>query len=258
MSLKNAATSTGNLKSVQVGLYDLFIFILSMYSVIALAIEMTVPLPPEVKALIQDIDFLICLMFLADFSVRLYTAPSKLGYLKWGWIDLASSIPMIDAFRAGRMMRVIRILRLLRGVRSLRSVFKYALRKRTQSIFLSAGILSFAMLTFSSIAILCFENVPGANITTAGDALWWALTTMTTVGYGDRVPVTMEGRIIASMLMITGVGLFGTFTGLVASWFVDVNEKEELQQLREINLRLARIEACLPENDEQRRSCLGG
>ena len=232
-----------------VGLYDLFIFILSIYSVIALAVEATIPLPGEMKLLIQDIDTLICLMFLADFIGRLYLAPSKSAYLKWGWIDLLSSIPMIDAFRAGRMFRVIRVFRLLRGVRSMRAVLKYALRKRTQSILLSAGILSFAMLTFSSMAMLCFENVPESNIKTAGDALWWALATMTTVGYGDHVPVTMEGKIIASLLMITGVGLFGTFSGLIASWFVEAGEKEELQKLRDIHQRLEIIEQAITRRD---------
>jgi len=63
--------------------------------------------------------------------------------------------------------------------------------------------------------------VPESNIKTAGDAIWWAFVTITTVGYGDRFPVTSAGRIIAAFLMITGVALFGTFTGFVAAWFMD-------------------------------------
>lgn len=77
------------------------------------------------------------------------------------------------------------------------------------------------MLIFGSISILQVETVPESNIKTAGDAIWWAFVTITTVGYGDRFPVTSAGRIIAAFLMITGVALFGTFTGFVAAWFMD-------------------------------------
>ena len=77
------------------------------------------------------------------------------------------------------------------------------------------------MIVFCAIAILKFEkDAKGSTITTAEDALWWAYVTITTVGYGDKVPVTTEGRIIAAALMSVGVGLFGTFTAYVASWFV--------------------------------------
>ena len=80
------------------------------------------------------------------------------------------------------------------------------------------------MVIFSSVAILQVEDDPNSNIKTAEDALWWAYVTITTVGYGDKYPVTTEGRIIAAFLMTMGVGLFGTFTGYVASWFVEERE----------------------------------
>jgi len=76
------------------------------------------------------------------------------------------------------------------------------------------------MLIFSSISILQVETVPESNIKTAGDAIWWSFVTITTVGYGDKFPVTGEGRVIAAFLMVTGVTLFGTFTGFIAAWFM--------------------------------------
>jgi voltage-gated potassium channel len=76
------------------------------------------------------------------------------------------------------------------------------------------------MILFASVTILELEDTPDANIKTAEDAIWWAYATITTVGYGDKYPVTTGGRIIAAMLMTTGVGLFGTFTAYVSSWFV--------------------------------------
>lgn len=89
----------------------------------------------------------------------------------------------------------------------------------------SVALIAVLVLLFSSIAILEFETAPESNIKTAEDAIWWAYVTMTTVGYGDKYPVTTEGRIIAMVLMTVGVGLFGTFTAYVSSWFVKDYEK---------------------------------
>mgnify|MGYP001293428771 CR=1 FL=1 len=94
------------------------------------------------------------------------------------------------------------------------------------------AILAVLMVIFSSVAILQVEDDPASNIKTAEDAIWWAYVTITTVGYGDKYPVTTEGRIIAAFLMTTGVGLFGTFTGFVASWFVDGRQEEHEKEER--------------------------
>lgn len=101
------------------------------------------------------------------------------------------------------------------------------LRRRAQSTFLAATLVSLLLVVFGSIAILQFEQVQGANITTAQYPVWWSVVTLTTVGYGDRYPITGEGRVIAGLLMIAGVGLYGTFSGYVASWFLAPGGKEE-------------------------------
>jgi voltage-gated potassium channel len=89
------------------------------------------------------------------------------------------------------------------------------------------------MMFFSATAILNLENIPESNIKTAEDALWWAFVTTTTVGYGDKYPVTTEGRIMACILMVVGVGLFGTFTGFVANWFMQGSKTEtEIEQIQ--------------------------
>jgi voltage-gated potassium channel len=75
----------------------------------------------------------------------------------------------------------------------------------------------------AAIAALEFERETG-NIKTAEDALWWAVTTITTVGYGDRYPTTTEGRLVAVGLMAVGVGLFGTLSGAAASWFTQADK----------------------------------
>jgi voltage-gated potassium channel len=94
-------------------------------------------------------------------------------------------------------------------------------KNKAQGAFTSVAILAVLLIIFCSIGILQVEKDPNSNIKTAEDAIWWAYVTITTVGYGDKFPVTTEGRLIAALLMTAGVGLFGTFTAYVASWFVE-------------------------------------
>jgi hypothetical protein len=96
------------------------------------------------------------------------------------------------------------------GLRATRLLTGIILRKRSQSTFAAAGLLALLFVIAGSTAILHFETAPESNIRTADDAIWWAISTITTVGYGDRYPVTTEGRFVAALLLITGVGLFGT------------------------------------------------
>ena len=134
--------------------------------------------------------------------------------------SLKESIPFLDIFRAGRLLRLIRLLRIFRALKSTKSIFEHINRNKKQSALTSVALLSFVVVIFSSIAILEFENEVNSNIKTAEDAIWWSYVTITTVGYGDKFPITTEGRIIGAILMTTGVGIFGTFTALVSSWFI--------------------------------------
>lgn len=201
--------------------FQIVIVVLSLYVLGSLIASTFFVLPAEIKSVLDYLDNGICVIFLIDFFIRFYQAPNKLKFIKWGWIDLISSIPMLDYFRAGRLFRLIRLFRILRAFRSTKVLVGYVFKKKTHGAFTSVAIVAFLMLVFSSIAILQVENVENSNIKTAEDAIWWAYTTITTVGYGDKYPVTTEGRIIAMLLMTVGVGLFGTFTGFLASWFVE-------------------------------------
>ena len=115
------------------------------------------------------------------------------------------------------------------------------LKLKAQSAFLAAFLASILMLVVGSIWVLLFEQAGQGNLNNGADALWWAVTTMTTVGYGDYYPVTTGGRVIAAMLMVTGVGLFGSFTGFVASWLVEDELEEDQQQLNEMHEEIIRL-----------------
>jgi voltage-gated potassium channel len=140
----------------------------------------------------------------------------------------------MNLFLAGRLVRVFRLIKVLRAIRSIKYLSRYFLKNKIESAFTSAAILAFLMLVFCAVGILQVEkDAKGANIKDAEDALWWAYVTITTVGYGDRFPVTSEGRMIAAALMTVGVGLFGTFTAYIASWFVAKKEEEDEEKERE-------------------------
>ncbi len=227
------------------GGYQLFMLALCIFALLALAVDRFVQLSPDTQRLIQYADFVVCMMFLLDFGYSLATAKNKTRYfITWGWIDLLSSIPSVEALRIGRAARIMRVFRVLRGAKATRVLSSAVLERRAQNAFLAAALVTLLLLVLASAAIMSFEDVPEANIKGVEDAIWWAFVTITTVGYGDRFPVTSEGRLIGALLMTAGVGLFGTFSGFIASWFLAPQNKEsrsEIESLRQevTALRLA-------------------
>jgi voltage-gated potassium channel len=205
----------------ELSFFNILIFVLSLYVLLSLLISTVFQLSGELTILLNYIDNVICIVFLIDFSIRFKNSENKVEFMKWGWIDLVASIPSVDFLRAGRLLRLIRLLRVFRALKSTKLIYEHINRNKKQSALTSVALISFLMIVFSSISILQFEKGINSNIKTAEDAIWWAFVTITTVGYGDKFPVTTEGRVIGAILMTTGVGIFGTFTALVSSWFID-------------------------------------
>ena len=209
-----------DLAKKELNLFNIIILVLYLYVLISLIVTTFFVLSDEVTVLLNYVDNVICIIFLVDFAIRFKKANNKLVFMKWGWIDLISSIPYIDFLRAGRVLRLIRLIRVFRAFKATKLIFEHINRNKKQSALTSVALISFLMVIFSSIAILQFEKDVNSNIKTAEDAIWWSYVTITTVGYGDKFPITTEGRIIGAVLMTMGVGIFGTFTALVSSWFI--------------------------------------
>jgi voltage-gated potassium channel len=214
---------------------------LSVFVLVALLVETVCVLPPEVSRLLSAVDMAVCGVFAADFLLQLKTAKRKRDYLKWGWIDLVSSIPNLPFLRIGRLARVVRIMRLLRGVRSTRVIIAHLFQNRARGTLATVSLITFVLIVFSSIAVLNVETAPDSTIRTAEDALWWSLATVTTVGYGDVYPKTTAGHIVGSVLMIAGIALFGTFTATVASFFVQQDGKREDEKIDAVIRKLDAI-----------------
>lgn len=226
--------------------YQLFVLALSLAALAALAVEVAVPLEPPTREVLAIADNIVCVLFFTDFVIQLVQAPNRWQYfIHWGWIDLASSIPVIDAFRVGRAARVMRVLRVLRAIRATKLIATFILERRAEGAFLAAALVSLLLIVFASIAILQFETVQSANIVSAADAVWWSFVTITTVGYGDLYPVTWEGRVIAGLLMTAGVGLFGAFSGFVASWFLASDREEQEDDLELLRTEIASLRLLL-------------
>jgi voltage-gated potassium channel len=104
---------------------NFIILVLTIYVLIAILIDTWLDLPEELSRLLGIIDNSICLVFLTDFFIRLFKAQNKLDFMKWGWIDLISSIPTVGFLRYGRVLRLIRLVRLVRAFKSTNSLLSY-------------------------------------------------------------------------------------------------------------------------------------
>jgi len=229
------------------------ILILSVALLAGIAAEIVLPLPEQVSRLVIFIDTTICVLLFIDWIVRFVEAKSKARFMRWGWIDLLACIPTIAAFR---WLRLFRIVRLLLAVRTF-SRFKRVLTSSKTSAGLSGvAVIAILMISFGSAAILVTEyQDPDANIKTAEDALWWAVVTTTTVGYGDHYPVTTAGRVVATILMVTGIGLFGTLSGVAASIFLgeDKDQPASLNAQKQMLERLDKMQGELHELYENKQ-----
>ncbi len=226
--------------------YQLFMLALCVYAILALAVERFFPIGPDTRALLDLADIGVCVLFAGDFVLSLATAKSRWKYFAtWGWIDLLSSIPAISVLRIGRAARIMRIFRVLRGVRATKVVSSFVLERRSEDTLLAVVLIAFLLIVLASASVLHFETAPGSNIRSADDALWWAYATMATVGYGDRVPVTWEGRLIGALLMTAGVGIFGIFSGFVASWFLAPTARKNRTELELLRHEIAELRAMI-------------
>lgn len=159
--------------------------------------------------------------FIADYVIRLLLARHRWTF----WWHHLPHLAMVA-------LPVLRPLQLLRLVALLRALNRRAANALHGRIAIYVGTATVLLVFASSLAVLDAERgKAGATINSFGDALWWSITTITTVGYGDERPVTTEGRFVAAGLMIGGVALLGTVTASIASWLVDrVRETEETAQ----------------------------
>ena len=235
--------------------YEVFIVLLSLLSVLNVIVTVLAGiLRPDggpMQEVLVAMEVIITPVFVFDFVYRLLTAPSRRGYFiaARGWADLLACIPMLRVFR---LFRVVRVIRLLRAYGPQRIVADLS-ANRASATFLVTIFLVILVVEIAGAAIYYVETgAPGSNIHSASDAIWWGLVTITTVGYGDRYPVTLWGRVIGVFLLFAGIGLFSVLTGFIANIFLAPRAEPRLKPASDDpRAALFAVRGLLIEQDER-------
>ena len=218
--------------------YNIFILVLTVMS-LGIMFAMLLPVSEAEREALRLYDNIACLVFLGDFFYNLTGShPKRAYFIKGkGWLDLLGSIPSFGFFQFTVLLRLFRLSRLARIARLLKGQAKKELiadivRNRGQYALFLTLLLVFIVLTVSSLLVLQFESAGGGSIKTAGDAIWWAIVTITTVGYGDYFPVTPMGRVVGVAVMAAGIGIIGALASILANLLVSPTqgEKDEAAQ----------------------------
>jgi voltage-gated potassium channel len=213
-----------DLKGTVYELFILLLSILSIFNAVAVALSRIVGDAGPASQVILAVDSIIAPIFLADFLYRLKTADSRRDYFlyRYGWADLLGVLPLL---RILRVVRVVRVLRSYRHQQPGRFVADLS-ASRALATFLVTLFLVIVVTEVAGATIYYAESgAAGSNIASASDAIWWALVTITTVGYGDRFPVTDQGRAIGVFLLFAGIGLFSVLTGFIANVFLSPHRR---------------------------------
>src|SRR3984885_15443473 len=206
-----------------------------------LVVPLAVRVSQGTSDVLDGIDYLVWAVFVVEYLVKLYLSPSRWQFFRRHLVDLA--VIAVPVLRPLRLLRLLRLVTLSRAGLILVSALKRARELLTHNGLHFVLLAVLTIVGVCSAVELAFEqHAPGSNIHNFGDALWWAVVTVTTVGYGDKYPVTAGGRGVAVVLMLTGIGLVGVLSATIASYFVGQRAEEEMTDL---NRRLDRIEALL-------------
>jgi voltage-gated potassium channel len=206
--------------------YELFVAAVSILSVFNMILSDIPGVDPDAVNVVLIINSVLTLLFIFDFSLRLATAPSRSSYFfrNYGWADLLAIFPALRIFRVFRIYKAYRLVKKY----GMSYITSYISKSRAQSAVYILVLMVILIIEGGGFMILSAESkAPSANIQSASDAIWWAYVTITTVGYGDRYPVTTVGRIVGILVMTTGVAVFATFAGLISSKLLAPPEKED-------------------------------
>jgi len=197
-----------------------------------------------VQSVCTAVSIAVWVVFAADYLIRLAIAARHLQFIRHNWLDLVIlALPMLRPLRA------------LRGLVGLRLIGRGGAPFARRRVVATLAAAVAAGAAIAALTMLDAERSnPTANIRTYGDAMWWAMSTITTVGYGDRYPTTLEGRLVAAGLMIAGIALLGVITASLASWFVErISEVTHAEQETVATLRalIIQVEALRNELQQQ-------
>ena len=215
--------------------FDTVIYALIVVSLITFSIETLPNLPPTASEVLYWIEFTTVLLFTGEYLLRLAVAEPRGQFVRsfFGLLDLVAILPFylavgvdLRAVRTFRLLRLIRILKLARYSAAIRRLHRAAIIVREELVlFLNVALI---LIFLSAVGIYYFEsNSQPEHFASVFHSLWWAIVTLTTVGYGDVFPITTGGRVFTFFVLFLGLGIVAVPTGLFASALSKAREEEE-------------------------------
>ncbi|MFC1920436.1 ion transporter [Chloroflexota bacterium] len=205
--------------------------VLAILSIVLIAIEFLVNVSESTLLAIYIADLIICLIFAGEFIYRVKIAGNRSRFLKTNSFEILAMIPAVafgalgsvSIMSAGlRSLRIIRVVRVVLMIARMRRLMKTSGRFVRQSRLITLIGITFSIIFIGAFAVMLLEaNTAEAQITNFSDAVWWSISTVTTVGYGDIVPHSIAGRIMGMLLMIIGIGVMATAISQVSATLVE-------------------------------------
>jgi len=217
--------------------YDITITIIALFAGSLALLDLTGRIVIESSSFLSTIDFSILSIFAIDYFVRLGISKNRKQFFKENIFDLVAIIPFNSLFRVFRMARLFRLVKLTRIIRLtkfsrlIRLVAFVIKIKDKATIFLHTNGFIYILYLSMATVLLGAIGIYIVELHSFGDAIWWSFVTATTVGYGEISPTTIIGRIIASVLMLVGIGFIGMLTGTIATFFI--NNKETVAYMED-------------------------
>jgi voltage-gated potassium channel len=215
--------------------FAFFIQALILVSVITFSIETIPNLKPQTRFILQSVEWFSVVVFTIEYFLRVYVADRKPRFVFsfFGIIDLLAILPFYLSFgvdlrslRALRFLRLFRILKLVRYNRAM-SHFTQAIKSAKEEILLFIFI-TLILIYFSAVGIYYFENqAQPEHYSSIFDSLWWAIITLTTVGYGDVYPITVGGKVFTFFILMIGLGIVAIPTGIISSALTKSVDKKQ-------------------------------
>ena len=218
--------------------FDLSIQVLIIASIVIFSLETLLNLNDRTVMVLSILESVCITVFAIEYLLRLFVAKRKLKFVfsLWGMIDLLAILPFflvaygitlnLIILRAFRLLRLVRILKLGRYSKSLsRMVLAMQIAREDLLLALAATLI---MLLVASFGIYQFENpVQPEKFSSVFESLWWALATLTTVGYGDIYPITLGGRIFTGFILMIGLGIVALPAGIIASSLTEARKQQD-------------------------------
>jgi voltage-gated potassium channel len=211
---------------------------MGLLAILYVATGFAVPEAGATPTLLVTLEVALTAIFIAEFTVRVGTSRDRRAYLRSHWIDLLALVPVARGLRVARLLRVLRLTRFFAG--TYRAVVRAERMRGAEGIALVVVGWT-AVMAICCTAFYAMETGENPAMQSPIDAAWWGVTTLTTVGYGDVVPWTPEGRLIAAALMVLGIGLFGAITAITTNTLLSrTSEGAPRDAIAELE-RLARL-----------------